>query len=333
MPRTFALIAVLLVALLCSPWTCSWRDFRPVCGTTRSPASYCRDRVGDDHIVTNSIEDEILKDALVEKSLHLIDQGQTVDTQMLIKQLSAGPCILELFDHEPTQLDSIDLFQTGRDAVVVVGGLYQCDNCSRWHTSIASGFVIHPSGAIVTNYHVVDSPDKQAFVVMTADQRVYPVRQILAASREDDLAILQIPAENLHALPLATRAADAPVGADIRVISHPDGRFYCYTDGIVSRHMKMRSRGRVIDALAITADYARGSSGAPVLNRQGQVVAIVSSTESIYYTQDGARQRDLQMVLKTCIPSTNLLRLIVSRPPHVTGNEAASGPIAQADVP
>ena len=74
--------------------------------------------------------------------------------------------------------------------------------------------------------------------------------------------------------------------------------------------MKTELAGQPVDAVAVTADYARGSSGAPVLNGQGQVVAVVSSTESIYYTEDGQRQRDFQMVFRTCIPTSNLLRMV-----------------------
>jgi hypothetical protein len=66
----------------------------------------------------------------------------------------------------------------------------------------------------------------------------------------------------------------------------------------------------MVDAVSITADFARGSSGAPVLNDQGQVVAIVKSTDSVYYSENDERQRDLQMVFKTCIPAQNLLRLV-----------------------
>ena len=110
--------------------------------------------------------------------------------------------------------------------------------------------------------------------------------------------------------PLADSAAAAPVGSAVSVISHPDGRFFCYTAGVVSRYMKIQAAGQTADAMAITADYARGSSGAPVLNSQGQVVAVVSSTESIYYTQEGQRQLNLQMVFRTCIPASSLLRML-----------------------
>ena len=219
---------------------------------------------------------------------------------------------------------SLDLPQAATASVVAVGGLHFCRKCSRRHASIASGFVIAPSGAIVTNYHVADSPDEETLVVMTADRRVYPVVRILAASRLDDLAILQIEAEGLRALPLAGSPADAPVGSAVGVISHPDGRFFCYTAGVVSRYMRVRSEGRFSDAVAITADYARGSSGAPVLNGRGQVVAVVSSTESIYYSEDDSRQQDLQMVFKDCIPVRSLLKLIQPPEQIAAGSPPAS---------
>ena len=162
----------------------------------------------------------------------------------------------------------------------------------------------------MTNYHVVDSSTKRGLVVMTADAHVYPVQRVLAASRADDLAILKVDAEGLQPLALAGSSDAAPVGSAVSIISHPDGRFYCYTAGVVSRYMKTELGGPEVEAVAVTADYARGSSGAPVLNGQGQVVAVVSSTESIYYTEDGQRQRDFQMVFRTCIPCTSLRKMI-----------------------
>jgi S1-C subfamily serine protease len=162
----------------------------------------------------------------------------------------------------------------------------------------------------VTSYHVIDASTERGLVVMTAGAHVYPVRSVLAASRADDLVVLKVDAEGLQPLPLADSEARAPVGSAVSVISHPDGRFFCYTAGVVSRYMKIHAAGQTADAMAITADYARGSSGAPVLNQQGQVVAVVSSTESIYYTQEGQRQLNLQMVFRTCIPTSSLLRML-----------------------
>jgi S1-C subfamily serine protease len=156
----------------------------------------------------------------------------------------------------------------------------------------------------------VNDPNKIALVVMTADQHVYPVERILAASHAEDLAIIKIDAQDMAALPLVITLQSAPVGSDVSVISHPAGRFYCYTSGVVSRHVAVRSGNRDVDRLLITADVARGSSGAPVLNDRGQVVAIVKGTNSVYYSVKDGERKNLQMVFKTCIPSQSLAKLI-----------------------
>ena len=63
--------------------------------------------------------------------------------------------------------------------------------------------------------------------------------------------------------------------------------------------------------LTITADYARGSSGGPLLNDAGEVIGMVASTHSVYYNQseDGTHQ-NLQMVWKQCVPVENIRGLI-----------------------
>ena len=65
--------------------------------------------------------------------------------------------------------------------------------------------------------------------------------------------------------------------------------------------------------MTITADFAKGSSGCPVLDERGAVVGIVNNTESIYYDDDGEKkQLDLQMVVKNATPSWAVLPLIDS---------------------
>jgi S1-C subfamily serine protease len=269
----------------------------------------CQDRQLQ-HLEPVSIEDQQIERQLVEQGGRLIEAGQTVDMQVLIGQLRRRSCRLQLPPAESSPRDPVQLYRAAKEAVVVVAGLYKCRNCARWHATSASGFAISSRGAIATNHHVVDDPNLNTLVVMTADQRVYPVQEVVAASQADDVAILKISAEDLVPLPLAADRSAAPVGSDVHVVSHPDGKFYCYTSGIISRHTKIPSAGHQVDATSITADYARGSSGAPVLNRFGQVVAIVMSTESVYYSENSRYQRDLQMVFKTCIPSVSLRKLI-----------------------
>jgi S1-C subfamily serine protease len=256
------------------------------------------------------VEDRLYERQLEEKAAQLIEDGQTVAMSVLIEQLKRKRCRLRLSETPLPERSSVTLFQQAREAVVVVSGLYKCRHCSRWHSTTASGFVVTSAGAIVTNYHVVDNDDVETMVVMTSDRRVFPVREVLAANAADDLALLKIDARDLPSLPVASSFSDAPVGSSVGVVSHPDGRYYCYTSGVVSRYTKIRSEGELVDAVSITADYARGSSGAPVLNERGQVVGVVMSTESVYYTHNGNRQINLQMVFKTCVPTKSVWRMI-----------------------
>ena len=255
------------------------------------------------------------RSALVRLSLEgkrLIDQGDTTDMETLIKQLSLNECRLELPADSPAVLSAPALYERMCESVVVVAGLYLCDKCTRWHASAASGFAVSESGAIVTNYHVVNAASKKTLVVMTASGHLLPVKCVLAASRVDDLAILQVEGADLVPLPVADGPEAAPVGSSVFVISHPANHLYSLTCGIVSRYFQLATHDGTTEALAITADYARGSSGAPVLNERGQVVGIVKSTDSVYYTRTNGEDKNLQMVFKHCIPASSLRRLIKS---------------------
>ena len=107
----------------------------------------------------------------------------------------------------------------------------------------------------------------------------------------------------------------ANVGSDIWVISHPDRRLYMMTKGMVSRYnMLIDKFQNPKRRMTITADYAKGSSGAPVFNRKGQVVGVVSSTNSVYYNTANGKKENLQMVVKNCIPVASIHRLIQNKP-------------------
>ena len=98
-------------------------------------------------------------------------------------------------------------------------------------------------------------------------------------------------------------------------MSHPDERFFLFTTGAVGRHTVWRSAGGDEHFMSTTADFAKGSSGCPVLDERGAVVGIVNNTESIYYEDDGKkRQYDLQMVVKNATPSWVVCRMVGHKP-------------------
>jgi len=193
-------------------------------------------------------------------------------------------------------------------SVLVMGRLYNCGKCSKWHTSMASAFAIGQDGIIVTNHHVLEKDEGEILGAMDAEGTVYGVEKVLAANQEDDLAILKL--RDAKLIPMAL-GKPASVGADVWVISHPNRKLYTMTKGMVSRYQMILKNGQKPGRrMSITADYAKGSSGAPAFNRKGQVVGVVSSTSSIYYSIENGKKENLQMVVKNSIPVESIHELI-----------------------
>ena len=238
----------------------------------------------------------------------LLDRNQSVSLADLKKQLTQKHSKVELGEIPLHSVSPNKLYDQVSKSVLVMGRLYNCGKCSKWHTSTASAFAIGRDGIIVTNYHVLEKDDGEILGAMDYKGNVYSIEKVLAANEEDDLAILKL--RNAELTPMAL-GKPANVGADVWVISHPDRKMYMMTKGMVSRYNiildKNRKPGR---RMSITADYAKGSSGAPVFNRKGQVVGVVSSTNSIYYNIVNGKKENLQMVVKNCIPVASIHRLI-----------------------
>jgi hypothetical protein len=177
-------------------------------------------------------------------------------------------------------LDGPEIYRRSAAAAVLVGTAYKCDKCTKWHHTLASGFAVTADGVIATNHHVAANPTAEAMGVMTADGRFFPVLEVLAADKAHDVALLRTDAKDLAFLPLRD---DAPAGSPIRCYSHPANSFGCLSEGIIARYARLHEserNGAVF--MQITADYARGSSGGPVLDAYGNVVGMVASTSAVF---------------------------------------------------
>ena len=224
----------------------------------------------------------------------MMDSDEAVSMESLIEQLKKEPrAKLVLPAGKGGRAEEV------QKAIAVVGGVYKCKRCT-------SGFLI-AEDLVVTNYHVVDQPERSGLAVRLFDGRVFMVEAVVAASERFDLAVVRIPKTGVT--PVALGQA-APVGAKVDLISHPNQKFYTLSEGRVARYFMTQRDRKTVPAMAITADFGRGSSGAPVLNEAGEVVGIAASTESLYYTENDDDQKNLQMVFKNCVPVSQLREII-----------------------
>jgi len=196
-------------------------------------------------------------------------------------------------------------------AVYMLGSVYKCGKCDKWHPGgIASAWALTADGVMVSNFHVFQKATGAAMGVCDREGKTYPVLEILAADKTADIAIFRVKADHLAPLALGS---PAEVGSEVRVISHPDRRFFMQTSGEVSRYHQQPARKKEPATvwMSITADYAKGSSGGPVLDEAGKVVGMVSSTQSIYYDSDNGQPKGpLQMVVKNCVPAAAIRALL-----------------------
>ena len=146
--------------------------------------------------------------------------------------------------------------------------------------SAGSGFVLHASGYIVTNAHVVEGTRQPK--VTFADGQAYDAR-VLAADAEHDLAVLKVKAEKpLKAAVLGT-SSDLMIGETAIAIGNPFGFQHTVTAGVVSavdrtlRFQDQRSPQGVKEykgLIQTDAPINPGNSGGPLLNVNAELIGI-----------------------------------------------------------
>jgi S1-C subfamily serine protease len=202
-------------------------------------------------------------------------------------------------------------------SVAVLSSVYKCGKCDKWHLGgSATAWCLTADGIFVTNHHVFEAARGDLSGICTVDGRVAAVKEILASDRAADVCLFRVDGEGFRPLPMG---APTPVGTKVRVISHPEGRFFFQTSGEVARYHRRPARAKQAPStwMSITADFARGSSGGPVVDSAGRVVGMVSSTQSIYYESSGKEPKGpLQMVVKNCVPVAAIRNLVKAGKPE-----------------
>jgi serine protease Do len=147
----------------------------------------------------------------------------------------------------------------------------QGGGAQREQRALGSGFIVDPTGYIVTNNHVVDGAHLVS--VTLTDGRKYKAK-VIGRDSKTDLALVKIDAG--HALPFVSfgDSDNEHEGDWVVAVGNPYGLGGTVTAGIVSGHGRDINAGPYDDFLQIDAPINPGNSGGPLFNQSGQVVGI-----------------------------------------------------------
>ena len=137
-----------------------------------------------------------------------------------------------------------------------------------------SGFVIDPSGVIVTNKHVIN----RAFQITVHFSDGSRARaRLLAEGGSVDLAILKVDVQRkLHALAWGD-SSGLEIGDAVLAIGNPLGLGMSVSAGIVSALNRNINDSPYDDYIQTDAAINHGNSGGPLVNLEGQVVGVDTS--------------------------------------------------------
>lgn len=147
-------------------------------------------------------------------------------------------------------------------------------NVPRHVISLGSGFIIDPSGYIVTNNHVIEDSDQ---ITVTLQDGTQLFAKLIGRDAKTDLALLKVnPKKPLS----STHFGDsdkARIGDWVIAIGDPFGLGSSVTAGIVSARNRNINAGPYDDFIQTDAPINRGNSGGPLFDMDGNVIGINSA--------------------------------------------------------
>lgn len=252
----------------------------------------------------------------------MIKAKQAFTCTKLESQVTDKKCDITLAKRSTKQRTKSALYRDASKSVVAI--LISRKHLDHWHVvPAATGFFISDDGIIATNRHVFNKSDEYMFA-MTSDYVVHPIQEVLGANTANDLVFFRIDSADYKGLPLRK---NVPVGGDISLISHPSGHFYTYSHGVVTRrYVRPPQRGAakpeesdgdlraVVKVptrwITLSAEFGKGSSGGPVLDRLGNVVGMATSTNSLRVGKKADTVS--QMVFRDCVPAGVMLESLTT---------------------
>ena len=151
---------------------------------------------------------------------------------------------------------------------------------ARKEVALGTGFIIDPSGVILTNNHVVAHAD-QVEIQLTESADDKPIQgKVIGRDPDLDVALIRFtPPRKLTALTLGNSDA-IDVGEFVMAVGNPYGQGHSVTHGIVSAKGRQAPDVPMANYLQTDAPINPGNSGGPLLNLKGEVIGINNAIDA-----------------------------------------------------
>ena len=212
------------------------------------------------------------------------DQGKIGDRGMSIYQTYR-----ELYGYDGTEEEWLrdvhnrlsekepeDIDKSAKNATVAIEVYKKADE----QISTGSGFFISRDGLIATAYHVIDGG--YSLKARATEDTVYTIHKVVGFDIDRDIAILKI--ESTHTFEyLELEDGGITPGEEVYSFGSPLGFLdSSFSSGVVASDLRDSVFDEVTEEsykqVQFTAPISQGNSGGPLINSQGKVVGVVTST-------------------------------------------------------
>ena len=140
--------------------------------------------------------------------------------------------------------------------------------------SLGTGFIIDPSGLILTNNHVVADEDEIKVQFTEEEEEQLTDGEVVGRDLELDVALIKVKTKrSLVAVALGDSDA-TEVGEYVMAVGNPFGQGHSATHGIISAKGRLAPDFPLAGYLQTDAPINPGNSGGPLVNLKGEVIGI-----------------------------------------------------------
>jgi len=134
--------------------------------------------------------------------------------------------------------------------------------------SSGSGVIVKPDGTFITCFHVIANADY--ITVKLKDGSIYNVNGFRYINPLEDVAILTLDTTRQFKPINLNPLNSIEIGEKVYTISNPEGIQFVFSEGIINQYSK--------DNIQFSAPISSGSSGGALLNQNGYLIGIITSS-------------------------------------------------------